>query len=174
MIQILPIAAIVYTVRGAADGPMIALARELGEHGLRVRGLVQQETRDGAGGTRRMMLTDLESGGRFDISQKLGAGSGSSCVDPGVLTAASAVLRRALAERADLVIVSRFGELEAGGSGFSAEMLELMSEGVPLLTAVGTRFLESWRRFTGGAATELPPDLESLRSWSAVLGRAER
>lgn len=172
MTQALPIAAIVYTARGAADGPMRELARKLGERGLRVRGLVQQESHDGPGGARRMLLTDLESGERFDISQKLGAGAGSSCVDPGVLAGASAALRRALTEGADLVIVSRFGELEAAGGGFAAEMLELMGEGVPLLTAVSTRFLESWRRFTGGAGAELAPDVAALEAWFAGLGHA--
>lgn len=171
MTPALPIAAIVYTTRGAADGPMTALARKLRERGLRVRGLVQEETRDGPGGARRMLLTDLEGGERFDISQKLGSGSGSSCVDPGVLAAAGGVLRRALAEGADLVIVSRFGELEAAGGGFAAEMLELMGEGVPLLTAVSSRFLENWRRFTDGAGAELSPDLEALEAWFAGLGR---
>ncbi len=169
MTQALPIAAIVYTTRGVADGPMTALARKLRERGLRVRGLVQEVTHDGPGGARRMMLTDLAGGERFDISQKLGSGSGPNCVDPGVLAETSGVLRRALEEGADLVIVSRFGELEAAGGGFAAEMLALMGEGVPLLTAVSTRFLESWQRFTDGAGAELSPDLEALEGWFAGL-----
>lgn len=172
MMQTLPVAAIVYSTRGAADGPMNELARSLRQRGLRVRGLVQQQTHDGPGGARRMMLTDLESGERFDIGQKLGSGSGSSCVDPGVLAGAGAALRRALAEGADLVIVSRFGELEATGGGFASEMLELMGESVPLLTAVSTRFLESWRRFTGGAGVELAADAGALDAWFAGLDRA--
>jgi len=171
MTQVLPIAAIVYTTRGVADGPMTALARKLRERGLRVRGLVQEETHDGPNGERRMMLTDLESGERFDISQKLGSGAGSGCVDPGVLAATSGVLRRALTEGTDLVIVSRFGELEAAGGGFAAEMLELMGEGVPLLTAVSTRFLDNWRGFTDGAGAELSPDLGALEAWFAGLTR---
>ncbi|MBS0613731.1 MAG: DUF2478 domain-containing protein [Proteobacteria bacterium] len=154
-----------------ADGPMTALARKLRERGLRVRGLVQGQTHDGASGVRHLMLTDLESGERFDISQKLGSGAGSNCVDPGVLAATSGVLRRALADGTDLVIVSRFGELEAAGGGFAAEMLELMGEGVPLLTAVSIRFLEAWRRFTDSAGAELSPELEALEAWFAGLAR---
>jgi nucleoside-triphosphatase THEP1 len=169
MTQALPIAAIVYDTRGAADGPMADFARSLRERGRTVRGLIQEQTRDGPGGARRMMLTDLESGERFDISQKLGAGPG--CVDPGVLAAASTVLRRALAQGTDLVMVSRFGELEAAGGGFAAEMLELMGEGVPLLTAVGEKYLESWRRFTDGAGAELSANPESLDAWFESLGK---
>jgi len=165
----LPIAAIVYAARGAADGPMADFACSLRERGRKVCGLIQEQTRDGPGGARRMMLTDLESGERFDISQKLGAGSGPGCVDPGVLAAASAALRRALAPDTDLVMVSRFGELEAAGGGFAAEMLELMGEGVPLLTAVGDKYLESWRCFTDGAGAELPANLESLEAWFESL-----
>ena len=171
MTQALPIAAIVYDTRGAADGPMADFARSLRERGCKVRGLVQEQTRDGPGGARRMMLTDLESGERFDISQKLGAASGPGCVDPGVLAAASTALRRALAQDTDLVMVSRFGELEAAGGGFAAEMLELMGEGVPLLTAVGEKYLESWRRFTDGAGAELSANPESLDAWFGSLGK---
>lgn len=170
--ETLPIAAIVYTGRGAADGVLAEFARRLRERGRQVRGLVQEETHDGPGGARRMLLTDLDSGARYDISQKLGSRSSSSCVDPGVLASASDVLRRALAEGADLVIVSRFGEVEANGGGFAAEMLELMGEGLPLLTAVGARYAESWRKFTGGAGVELPPSLEALEEWFAGLQRA--
>ncbi|MCC7464536.1 MAG: DUF2478 domain-containing protein [Gammaproteobacteria bacterium] len=164
-----PVAAIVYDARGVVDGPMAEFARGLRERGLKVRGLLQEQMRNGPGGARQMMLTDLESGERFNISQRLGAGSGSSCVDPGVLAAAGSALRRALVQGADLVIVSRFGELEAAGGGFAAEMLELMGEGVPLLTAVSSRYLDSWRRFTGGAGAELPADLASLDAWFAAL-----
>lgn len=169
----LPIAAIVYTSHGAADPVLAEFARGLRARGRAVRGLLQEDSRE-PDGTRRMTLVDLESGARFDISQKLGAGSSSSCVDPGGLAAASGVLRRALADGADLVIVSRFGEVEALGGGFAAEMLDLMGEGIPLLTAVGAKHAESWRKFTGGAAAELPADLEAVEKWFAQLPQASQ
>lgn len=167
----LPIAAIVYTARGAADPVLAELACSLRARGCRVRGLLQEDTLE-PGGVRRMMLVDLESGTRFDISQKLGSGSSSSCVDPGGLAAASGVLRRALLDGADLIIVSRFGEVEALGGGFAAEMLQIMGEGVPLLTAVGARNAESWRKFTGGVAAELPASLDAVEDWFVNLPRS--
>ena len=53
--------------------------------------------------------------------------------------AATVVLRRALADKPDLVVLNRFGRLEAEGGGMSAELLDLMADGVPVLTAE-TRF----------------------------------
>ena len=116
-----------------------------------------------------MVLRDLDDSQRFTISQNLGAGSVSCCVDPRGVVAAGIVLRRALAERADLVVVNRFGELEAAGGGFSAEMLALMAEGIPLLTIVADKHLEAWRHFCGGAALLIPPRLEALEAWFAAL-----
>lgn len=75
------------------------------------------------------------------------------------------VLRAALAEPADLVIVNRFGKLESCGTGLSAEMLAVMAEGVPLLTTLHAELLEQWRHFTGDAGVLLPADLDALHRW---------
>lgn len=165
------VAAIVNKAHGAADSVLAEFARHLSERGWRVRGVVQDNTVNDHRGTRQMALVDLHDGTRFVISQDLGPGSVSCSVDPAGIAAASIVLRRSLAEGADLVIANRFGEREAGGSGFATEMLALMSADIPLLTVVGERYLEDWRRFTGNTAKELAPQREALETWFADLIR---
>jgi nucleoside-triphosphatase THEP1 len=159
------VAAIVHSAHGSADRLLLDFAHHLRERGLRVRGLVQDNVVHDNGCGRQMILVDLEDGKRFLISQDLGPGSVACCVDPGGVAAASVALRRGLTEHADLVIANRFGELEAGNSGLAAEMLALMAGGIPLLTVVSDRYLDDWRRFSGNAATELPPQREALQAW---------
>jgi hypothetical protein len=52
-------------------------------------------------------------------------------------------------------------------------MGETVMAGVPLLTAVGERFLGEWKNFTGDEGALLPPTLEAVLDWwSALPGQA--
>ena len=85
------------------------------------------------------------------------------------MTAASGVLRKALAEGADLVITNRFGGLESEGGGLASDMLALMSEHVPLLTVVPDPYLAAWRRFSCNAGVDLPCRLDAVQAWFSGL-----
>ncbi|MGY6271548.1 DUF2478 domain-containing protein [Achromobacter denitrificans] len=155
------IAAIVHSHKAAADAPLLEFVRGLQSQGLAVRGLVSGPP-DGQG---RRTVLDLERGALYPIDNNPGQGQQACCLDPGTLLAAGVVLRRAMQGPADLVIVNRFGALEAEGGGFSAEMLELMAGGYPLLTVVSPVHLDAWRKFTGGMASELAPDVDAMLNW---------
>ena len=147
-----------------ADAQLAQLAQCLIDQGWRVRGLVQQRRLD-ARGRKGMFLIDLASAQEFCISQDLGPQSRACCVNPAGLAQASGVLRQALEERAELTIVNRFGELEAGGGGFAAELAALAGEGLPVLTAVSRKHVAAWRHFAGDAAAELPAEADALYTW---------
>ena len=164
-----PIAAIVHLEHGVADGVLADFAFALRQAGRRVRGVVQQST--GGTGKEATMLVDLDHGTRFPLFQRLGAGAGSCSIDQHGVAAASVVLRGALDAAPDLVVVNRFGALEAAGEGFADEMLALMSEGIPLLTVVAEAYRFDWQHFTGGAGVELDPSREALDAWFAGLQR---
>ncbi len=51
------------------------------------------------------------------------------------------------------------------GSGLRDEMAETVVAGVPLLTAVGERFLAEWKGFTGGEGVLLEPTLDAILAW---------
>lgn len=121
-----------------------------------------------AGRAGDMVLVDVHTGKPYLVSQRLGRGSGSCRSDPQGFARASRVLRDALAQSPDLVVCNRFGGLEIEGGGFSAELLELMSRGVPLLTVVATPYLEAWQRFTGGAEV-LPAQPAAISQWLALV-----
>lgn len=152
----LPIAAI-HAASGGGEVLAVFIAELVGQ-GVKVRGLVQRHAPD-------MELVDVVSGQSFAITQDLGSQSESCRIDPAGFAEASVVLRRALAEGAELVVVNRFGKLEAAGGGLAAEMLALMAEQVPVLTCVGPDQRQAWADFTGGAGAALAPDLDALRRW---------
>ena len=150
---------------GPDAGDLLAgFARDVTAQGYRVRGLLQR-TRVRPDGSLDRVVEDLVSGRCFDINQNLGPGSASCNIDPRGLADASIVLRQAIEDRADLVVVSRFGKLEAANRGLAAEMLAVMAAGVPLLTIIGETCIPAWTAMTGGLGLVLDPDRDRLGRW---------
>lgn len=154
---------------GSCDADALLAAAVCGQQaaGRRVRGLVAQHADSAEGCAKAMVLVDIDTRDEYLVSQALGRGSAACRADPQGFALASQVLRRALDEAPDLVVSNRFGVLEAAGGGFRAELLELISRGLPLLTVVATRHLEAWRHFTGWAA-ELPAEQAAIDAWLAA------
>jgi nucleoside-triphosphatase THEP1 len=139
---------------------LASFAHDLSGTGTVVRGLIQKP-----GGK----LVDVASGRSYPILQNLGPGSKSCRVDPRGMAEASQTLRDAVTLGADLVVVNRFGKLEAHGQGLADEMLAVMVAGIPLLTVLNVEHLARWLDFTGGAGTLLMPERDSLDRWWAQV-----
>lgn len=135
------------------DAVALARARD-----LRVGGLLQQGRRGEA------VLVALDDGERLPIMQKLGR-SDSCAVDGGAVAEACRVVRRAVARGDDLVVVNKFGPLEAERSGLADEMMAAMAGGQRLLTTVTLDRVAAWLAFTGGLCTLLPADPAVVRAW---------
>lgn len=153
----------------AADALVLEFCQGLQRGGWRVGGLAQQCLPPEGGGKPRLQLADLRTGQVISISQKLGPLSRACSLDTGGIAQASAVLRQALADRVHLAVTNRFGELEARGGGFAAEIAALADAGIPVLTVLAARHLDDWRRFTGGLGEELPARMTALRAWFRLL-----
>lgn len=159
-----PAAAILDDGSQDADALLASLALQLQQAGRQVRGLVMtypdgRQTCAGA-----MVLVDVLTRDSYLVSQALGSGSNACRADVQGFARASQVLRDALVAAPDLVISNRFAGLEAEGGGFAAELLQLMAQGVPVLTAVAPRYVPAWTRFTGGAPV-LPATDGALQAW---------
>ena len=165
-----PVAAIIDEDRTGVDKLLAELASRLQADGWRVHGLLQEyRSEDGKDAS---VLLDIQTRASFPLYQDLGPGSNACRVDPRGVAAASVVLRKALTEGADLVIVNRFGTLESEGGGLASDMLALMSERVPLLTVVPDPYLAAWRRFSGNAGVDLPCRLDAVQAWFTAQSRA--
>ncbi len=157
------IGAVVYPPDRSPEALLAGFAAELKRRGFRLGGLVQETHHSAAG--KEMVLVELDSGHRLTLSQSLGPGSRACSLDLEAMAEASGAIRRAVADRADLVLVNKFSKVETTGRGFAAEMLSAMVEGVPLLTAVPGAYVEEWIDFTGGRADLLMPTEADLWRW---------
>lgn len=161
----LKVGVIVRPPEAGTPDSMEGFARILQGQGYHIRGLIQRNSPTPASCACTMTLVDLEHGEEFRISQDLGTGSTCCRVDTQAVTEATSVLRRAMTSETDLLIVNKFGKLEAQGRGMIDEMLAAVSCGIPLLTSVESPLLAHWRELTGGLAEELSPGCGALMRW---------
>lgn len=165
----LPIGAIIHDSAEIADQTLQPFIQYLQEQGQLVLGVVQAPEEVSFAYRTQMGIINLSNGEFTSIAQDLGEHNTSCCLDSEAVSNASLILKKARELNPDLIVVNRFGKLEAEGEGFADEMLEIMSLGMPMLTVVSTRFLEPWREFTGGLAKEITTDLDQVKDWYANI-----
>lgn len=155
------------------DSFLAEVVREQQALGLGIRGLLMRRPPRQAGCSPTMVLVDIATGDEYLVSQPMGTASRSCRADPQGFARASRVLRAALEQAPDLVVSNRFGDLEVQRGGFSTELLDLMAQGLPLLTTVAVRNVDAWQEFTGGG-TLLAPDHAQVGHWIAQAVAAAR
>lgn len=156
------IAAVVYAPGQSAGQVLGAFVSGLKEHGVNVHGVLQ-ETTEGHG----MDAIDIQTGARtplkrptrYELDNKL------CSLNLHQLAEATMVLRRALDQGADIVVVERFGKTERDGGGLADDLLALMASGIPTMVTVPEEELEAWTRFSGGLGDIVPCELSALQTW---------
>jgi nucleoside-triphosphatase THEP1 len=166
------IAALVY-----ADGiyPDRAIARAIAplrEQGIALAGALQLEV---AGLPDRhpcdMRLQDLASGEITAIAEHRGSGARGCRLDIGLLTdLAEAVVSSLHEEPPRLLVVNKFGRIEADGGGLRGAIAEAVGLGIPVLVGVPARNLDRWRAFAGPLAIELQADAAAVAAWLETHG----
>jgi molybdate transport system ATP-binding protein len=164
------VAAVVYDDGVAVDDLLLVFARELGERGVRVGGLIQMP-RETCGPKVPLEIRDLGTGEVFPICRTLGPGEDDCGFDPSKLRLAADRLRAATDGDADLVFVSRFGKEEARGGGFCEEILHAAAAGRSVLTAVRRGNVGNWLALNDGVGTLLDARLWVLHCWWEDLRR---
>jgi len=159
-----PIATVSCPGRGDADLLLSRFAEHLIGTGLRVCGTVQVNTERAKSHACDMDIQVLPDGPLLRISQALGAGSRGCRLDPAALeTAVQAVSDRL--EGADILILNKFGKMEAEGRGFRAVMADAVALGIPILTGLNGLNEAAFARFAGGYAQALAPEMGALCHW---------
>lgn len=158
------------------DGPAFGrlsqrIARLLRVHGLACAGFVQHDE-DCPGRSRcDMVLENLETGVRVQISEDRGAEARGCRLDPNALVAAVEGARRALGPHVEVLLLSKFGKAEAEGSGFRPLIAQALELGVPIVVGVPKRNIENWRLFAEDLAREIPVEAIDSRDDADVLAR---
>lgn len=129
--------------------------------GIGVAGILAERNADGicsAG-----FLTDIASGRRYSI-QLDKPPEGTAChLDAGGMETAGADLLAQI-EEADVVVLSKFGKLEAMHAGLWPAFAAAMAAGKPLLTTVSTKQFEAWKAFSPSSLW-VEADDRSIRQW---------
>jgi len=133
--------------------------------GLRVAGLIEFSNDCSSDGCRSLALRDLSDGSLISISQDLGQGAEACNLDPSGLAAACAGVERAIAEGADLVVLSKFGKQEAARSGLRDAFHAAVCAALPIVTAVAPTLSDAWRAFAGPLSTYVAPEISALDAW---------
>jgi nucleoside-triphosphatase THEP1 len=167
----LAVAAVVYEAGSRIEEFFATLAARLRAEGIAVSGLLQRSLRARAEDRCSFEMEDLGQGVRYRISQDLGPGSDACSIDRAAIASASVVLRRAILDAPDVVLVNKFGALEAAGEGLREDMNAVVAAGLPLLTTVSREQLDDWRAYVGGASAELPMDLDAVVAWAQAQRR---
>jgi len=168
------ILALTYEDGVAADQFLADLGYGLRTAGLRVAGLVQHNrfVRD-----RRkcdMEVEELWSGILLRISEFRGNGARGCRLDRSALTEAVTLMKKALVNRPALLILNKFGKIEAEGAGLRDVIAEAFGLEIPMIMGVPLRNVDQWRSFAGDAAEECTLDAARVSRWLMARGIACR
>lgn len=167
----LAIAAIVYA-DGVYPDRVIARAIEpLRLAGVPLAGALQVEPVAAGRHPCDLLLEDLASGDVQAIAEHRGREARGCRLDVGLLTEiGEAVLQSLRDEQPRLLVVNKFGKIEADGGGLRQAVAEAVDLGIPVLVGVPARNLDRWRAFAGSLAVELPATVGAIADWLACHG----
>lgn len=162
-------------VQGASSAAIQELLRAFaGRVSARVVGVVEEacDAPDRACGPGRLL--SLADGCTYSLFQELGEGSVACALDPQGVVLAGEAVRHDVARGCDLVLLSKFGKLEAENrAGLIAAFVAAIEAGVPVLTSVSPKYADAFAAFAAPFYIVLPAEAEAIDAWwSAVRAEA--
>ena len=151
------------------DGLLLAICQALRLRGLQIGGVIQSSVSDGGHCATSVLVTDLRSGRAYDIWQDRGACARGCRLDEGSLLDAEPVIRDAIADKVDLLVINRFGRAESLGRGLIGSFAAAIEAGIPVLTAVRPPYDAAWMDFHGGLGCAFAPELERVIAWASFI-----
>ena len=160
-------AAAVYVPKTGNRMALHLFVDQLKQSGVRVAGILQQKVPMQETGMTEVVAVDIQTGLTCSLNRPTRESwKNRECsLDRTALTEATAILRRAVSDRADLIVVEKFGDEEAHGGGLSGDILEGIAAGIPFLVAVPQTNLESWNARTGEIGATLTFDEAAFQDW---------
>jgi hypothetical protein len=117
-------------------------------------------------------LRSIVSGTRYPIFADLGPASRACHLEGEGAFAAAAEVEKDIVAGCDLVLLSKFGKLEAAGDGLAKAFTAALGADVPVLTSVSRAFETAWSAFAPRFDT-LPAEAARIETWwHSVRGAA--
>jgi hypothetical protein len=158
-------------VQGASSTAIQELFRTFaGRVSARVVGVVEEGCDTPARACGPGRLLSLADGCSYSLFQELGEGSVACALDPQGVVLAGEAVRRDVARGCDLVLLSKFGKLEAENrAGLISAFIAAIEAGVPVLTSVSPKYADAFAAFAAPFFTVLPAEAEAIDAWWAAV-----
>jgi hypothetical protein len=114
-------------------------------------------------------LRTLATGARYSIFHDPGPSAAACHLDGSGAGAAAIAVQRDIETGCDLVLLNKFGKLEADGNGLAVAFRATLAAGLPLLTSVSPAQEEAWRRFAERDFTILPAIPTEIDHWRRAI-----
>lgn len=150
--------------RGTIDALLAQVVGRLEACGLRLAGTVQSNIDRPDRRHCDMDLRLLPDGPTVRISVDRGAEARGCRLDAEALEQSVLWTQGAL-DRAQILVVNKFGKQEAWGRGLAPVIAEALDREMPVLVGVNGLNLPPFLEFAGCLATSLPPDRDKILSW---------
>lgn len=168
--ELRPILAIVYSDGYAADRFISDLGYRIRDAGIAVAGVVQHNKFIRDRTKCDMEVEELASGVVLQLSEDRGREARGCRLDRGALSDAAVLIAGSLQDEPELVILNKFGKLEAEGRGLRDTLSDAVQLGVPVVVGVPYRNVEQWRAFAEDLAEECPIGSSRVQEWLLQQG----
>ncbi|MDQ0333487.1 hypothetical protein QFZ88_005869 [Mesorhizobium sp. YL-MeA3-2017] len=162
----------VAVVQGSPSSVVQSLFRELAERwqsDIRIAGVVEEphglaDRKCNAG-----YLRSIASGTLYPIFQDLGPGAEACHLQGTGAISATEAIEQDIAAGCDLVMLSKFGKLEASREGLCGAFAAAIDAGLPVLTSVSPAFERAWEIFAAPLFHVLPADPNEIEAWRRAI-----
>lgn len=161
--------AIVYANDEYPDAIFKWIVSECRSRNLVLSGILQHPACEGSDRRCDVLLEDLASGYRTPLFDDRGAGARGCRLDVAALIDASMKVERSLDNGPALLVLNKFGKVEADGGGMCGLMAKALERGIPAIIGVPARNLDAWRNFSGEFSAELSENADEIRKWLREL-----
>lgn len=157
--------AIVYANEAYPQSTFESIVENCRGRGLRVAGVLQHPVCSDAAGHCDVALEELTTGLRTDLFEDRGPGARGCRLDVAALAEVNAQVARSLDSSPEILIVNKFGKVEAEGRGLLDLVAMAVDRGIPVVIGVPIRNLQAWRSFAGGMSVEFSSDPSEVKDW---------
>lgn len=158
------IAYVIASGHGAVDQVLADVVARLEQAGVALAGTVQTNTQRVDRTRCDMDLRLLPDGPVIRISHDRGEGARGCRLDAEALEQSVLWTETAL-QRAELLVVNKFGKQESAGRGLAGTIALALDRGVPVLVGVNGLNIDAFLEFAGDLAEELPTDPDIVTDW---------
>lgn len=167
-LTIAPFAAAVYNPDTGDRMALLKFVEKQKALNLRIGGVLQEAVFDANGEISGFNAIDVSSNRRISIS--LPVRNKNECgLDVSALAQTTEIIRQAIDDQVDLMVVEKFGEKEQEGKGLMDEIMQTIVEGIPLLISVPEAALPIWQERTGELGCVLDFSEAVFEAWWAGL-----